>query len=90
MKEAVWLCTLLEKLDFPQITVTIINADNQGCIALAYNPVGHSYTKHIDIWHHFIWKHIKQEEVVFQYIFTKEMLANIFTKALSHKVFVKF
>ena len=49
MKKAVWLYTLLEKLNFPQITATIINTDNQDCIALAYNPVGYSCAKYIDI-----------------------------------------
>ena len=39
-KKAVWLCTLLKELDFPQITATIIKADNQDCIALAHNSVG--------------------------------------------------
>jgi len=81
---------LLEELDFSQITVTIINADNQGCIVLAHNPVSYSHAKHIDIWHYFIQKHIEQGEVTFQYISTKEMLADIFIKALLHEVFVKF
>jgi len=79
---------LLEKLEFYQITATIINADNQSCIVLVHNSVGHSHAKHIGIWHHFI--HIKQGEVAFQYISTKEMLADIFTKALLYEVFVKF
>jgi len=41
-KEAIWLRTLLEELNFTQTTATIIKADNQGCIALAHNPVSHS------------------------------------------------
>jgi len=53
-KEAIWLRTLLTELDFPPITATMIHADNQGCIALANNPVSHSRAKHIDIHHHFI------------------------------------
>ena len=53
-KEAIWLRTLLKELDFPQVTATIIHADNQECIALANNPVSHSHVKHIDICHHFI------------------------------------
>ena len=53
-KEAIWLHTLLTKLDFPPTTATMIYADNQGCIALANNPVSHSRTKHIDICYHFI------------------------------------
>jgi len=53
-KEAIWLRTLLEELNFTQATATIIKADNQSCIALAHNPVSHSQAKHIDIRHHFI------------------------------------
>ena len=41
-REAIWLRTLLEELNFTQTTATIIKADNQGCIALAHNPVSHS------------------------------------------------
>jgi len=53
-KEAIWLRTLLEELNFTQTTATIIKADNQGCIALVHNPVSHSRAKYIDIRHHFI------------------------------------
>ncbi|KAJ3569220.1 hypothetical protein NP233_g5191 [Leucocoprinus birnbaumii] len=41
-KEAIWLRTLLKEIDYPQVDATIIHADNQGCIALAHNPVNHS------------------------------------------------
>jgi len=58
-KEAVWLRTLLTELDFPPTTATVIFANNQGCIALANNPVSHSRAKHIDIHHHFIWEGIE-------------------------------
>ena len=55
-KEAVWLCILLSKLDFPQTTATVIHTDNQGCIALASNPVSYSWAKYIDIWYYFCHK----------------------------------
>jgi len=58
-KKAVWLCTLLEELDFPQITAIIINIDNQDYIILTHNPIGHSCTKYIDIWHRFIQEYIE-------------------------------
>jgi len=41
-KEAIWLLTLLNKLNFPQNNTTIIYTNNQGCIALAHNPISHS------------------------------------------------
>ena len=81
-KEAVWLCTLLTELDFPPTTATVIFADNQGCIALANNPVSHSCAKHIDIRHHFI--------LELKYVSTKDMLADVFTKALPRETFKKF
>ena len=54
MKEAIWLHTLLANLGFHQSTVTVVCADNQGCIVLSCNLVSHSWAKHINIWHHFV------------------------------------
>jgi len=89
-KEAIWLCTLLTELDFPLATATMIYADNQGCIALANNPVSHSRAKHIDIHHHFIRERIERQEIKLNYISTKDMLADVFTKALPRETFKKF
>ena len=46
---------------------TMIYEDNQGCIALAKNPVFHSRTKHIDIKFHFL--HEKIEEGVMKLVY---------------------
>ena len=89
-KEAVWLYILLHELDYSQTMATIIHVDNQGCIALANNPVSHSCAKHIDIQHHFICNHIEQGEVKLHYVPTKDMLADIFTKALPCDAFERF
>jgi len=89
-KEAVWLRTLLRELDLPQKKATIIYADNQGSIALAHNPVSHSRAKHIDIQHHFIRECVERGEVSLDYVSTKEMMADIFTKALPRESFEKF
>lgn len=34
-KKAIWLCTLLDDLGYPQLHAMVIHTDNQGCIALA-------------------------------------------------------
>ena len=52
-QEAAWLQKLLLDLRMPPQPL-IIMEDNQGAIALANNPIGHSRTKHIDIRFHFI------------------------------------
>jgi len=89
-KEVVWLRMLLQELDLPQTKATIIHADNQGSIALAHNPVSHSRAKHIDIQHHFIRERVERGEVSLNYVSTKEMMADIFTKALPCESFEKF
>jgi len=58
-------------------------------IALANNPVFYSHTKHIDICYHFIWECIECWEIRLNYISTKDMLADIFTKVFSHEAFKK-
>ena len=89
-KEAIWLHILLTELDFPPTMATMIHADNQDCIALANNPVSHSHTKHIDICHYFIRECIKRREIRLNYISTKDMLADVFTKALPCEAFKRF
>jgi len=89
-KEAVWLHTLLTELDFSPTQAIVIHADNPGYITLANNPVSHSRAKHIDIKHHFIHEKIKYHKVRLDYVSTKNILADIFIKALSREAFEKF
>src|SRR5947209_15071093 len=70
-KEAIWLRILLKDIGFKQVTVTTIHADNQGCIALAYNPTNHSHAKHIDIRHHFLHERITNQEINLHYMATE-------------------
>ena len=89
-KEAIWLRVLLEEMGFKQISATTIHVDNQGCIALAHNPVNHSRVKHIDIRHHFIRERVASKEVNLRYVSTKDMLADMFTKQLLREAFERF
>jgi hypothetical protein len=72
-KEAIWLRTLLSDLEFPQTSATLINADNQGSIALVKNPVNHARTKHIDIHFHFTPEQIESNEIQVEYGRTGDM-----------------
>lgn len=56
--------------------------DNQGCIALAHNPVHHSRSKHIDLRAHFIREKVSQGVVDLRYVPTDRQLADILTKPL--------
>ncbi|KAK1681913.1 hypothetical protein QYE76_042761 [Lolium multiflorum] len=56
--------------------------DNESAIKIAYNPVQHSRTKHIEIRNHFIRDHVARGDIELIYVPTKDQLADIFTKPL--------
>ena len=61
--------------------------DNESAIKIAYNPVQHSRTKHIEIHHHFIRDHVARGHIELSYVPTKDQLADIFTKPLDEARF---
>jgi hypothetical protein len=47
------------------------------------NPTQRVRTKHIDVQHHFVRERVKNGKVTFEYCLTKDMVADVLTKALS-------
>nr|GFA74404.1 hypothetical protein [Tanacetum cinerariifolium] len=56
--------------------------DNKSAIALCYNNVQHSRSKHIDIRYHFIKEQAENGVIKLYFVNTEYQLADIFTKAL--------
>ena len=52
--EVVWIKSLLAELQVKLSTTPLMWCDNQSAIALAYNPVYHAKTKHVELDIHFI------------------------------------
>jgi hypothetical protein len=63
--------------------------DNESAIRMAYNPIEHSRTKHIDIRHHFLRDHQQKGDIEVFHISTENQLADIFTKPLDEKTFCR-
>jgi len=61
--------------------VTIYN-DNQAAQEIARNPVHRARSKHIDVRHHFVRELIWEGKVKLEYMNTKEMIADMITKAV--------
>ncbi|GJR33920.1 hypothetical protein Tco_1209604 [Tanacetum coccineum] len=59
--------------------------DNKSAIALSYNNVQHSRSKHIDIRFHFIKEHVENGVIELYFVNTEYQLADIFTKALARE-----
>ena len=81
-RELLWLQNFISDITIPLQNPTTLFCDNQSAIRIATTDVIHSRTKHIDIRYHFIRLSIETQVIDLIYCPTKEMLADIFTKAL--------
>ena len=61
--------------------------DNGSAIKIAYNPVQHSRTKHIELKNHFIRDHVACGDIELAYVATEDQLADIFTEPLDEARF---
>ncbi|GJR76759.1 retrovirus-related pol polyprotein from transposon TNT 1-94 [Tanacetum coccineum] len=62
--------------------------EGEAAIAISYNPVQHSRTKHIDVRYHFIKDHVKNGIVELFFVGTEYQLGDLFNKALSEDRFM--
>ena len=88
-KESVWIAAFLDGLGVTIGPVKLVG-DNQGANALALNPEYHARTKHIHGRQRFISEMIEQKKITVAYIPTKDMIADILTKALPRESYERF
>ncbi|GJY13029.1 hypothetical protein Tco_0382338 [Tanacetum coccineum] len=65
----------------------LVSWSSKNAIALCCNNVQHSWSKHIDIRHHFIREQVENGMVELYFVTTDYQLADIFTKALPRERF---
>ena len=66
-----------------------IHCDNTSVVAVAKNPGNHNGTKHIEIRHLYVRHLVDQGRVNIKYCWTEDMIADIFTKSVTTKLFLK-
>ena len=76
-----WLRWLLEDLGVFTSSATPLYCDNQSVIHIAHNDVFYERTKHIEIDCHFIRYHLVHGALKLISVFSKDQLADIFTKS---------
>ena len=64
-------------------TKILIKCNNTSAINLSKNPIQHSKTKHIEIRHYLIRDHVQNEDILLEFVPSKDQLADIFTKPLN-------
>jgi len=88
--KSIWLRRLLNDAGEGQKEATSIKTDNQSTIKLAYNPIFHKNTKHIDTQFHFVREKIQSKEICVDYCNTSDNLGDIFTRPIGRVKFELF
>ncbi|KAM1755844.1 hypothetical protein ACFX12_008126 [Malus domestica] len=82
-----WIQQLLVFLQVPLTSPQVLFCDNLSTIALAFNPVQHQRTKHIEVDVHFVRERVAKKQLYVQFVSSKEQFADILTKRLSSPLF---
>ena len=89
-KEARWLHNFLGELKMNELIKPIdVYSDSQGAIAMTYNPVHRSTTKHIALADHYVREQQEEGVISVSYVDTTSMIADAFTKPLGEAAFLR-
>jgi hypothetical protein len=89
-KEAKWWDKLLTEIGFGRFVRPIdLFSDSKGCIAMTYNPVQRSASKHVDLADHYAREQQEAGTITITYVSTKDMIADLLTKPLAVADFTK-
>lgn len=85
--EGLWVRRVLNDLGV-HITLPIqLYCDNISAIHMIENPIQHDKSKHIEIDRHFIREKIEAKVIQILHVSSQQQVADIFTKAVSIKIF---
>ncbi|GJV86761.1 hypothetical protein Tco_1530699 [Tanacetum coccineum] len=79
--QVIWMRTQLTDYGFHFNKIPIY-CDSTSAMAISYNPVQHTRTKHIAVRYHFIKEHAEKGTIELYFVKTDYQLADLFTKAL--------
>lgn len=83
-QESIWIIHFLNELGITKpIVACLLCRDNETSIIFTKNMESQACTKHIDVQHHSIWELVTKNELFIEWIYSANMLANGFTKALT-------
>ncbi len=87
-REAKWLEHVCTAIGFAAFVRPIdLFSDSKGAIAMTYNPVQRAASKHVDLADHYAREQQDRGTITISYVSTKEMIADLLTKALGRPAF---
>lgn len=84
--ETMWLLSLLKELGLLLKTTPQLLCDNLGATHLSFNPINHSYIKHIQIDFRFVRDLVQQRSIQVHHVHSQDQLASLLTKLLSRQL----
>ncbi|CAH9089473.1 unnamed protein product [Cuscuta europaea] len=88
--EAQWIVYILHDLQIKNSLPITLYTDNKSTYHLAYNPIQHQRTKHIELDCHLIREKINSGLIKLEHISNTYQLADIYTKSLGNPLFKQF
>lgn len=85
--ELLWIKIIPDDLKINWREPMKIYCDKKLAINITYNPIKYDCTKHVEVDKHFLKEKLECELICTPYVFTKNQLANIFTKRLNNHTF---
>ena len=82
LKQLLWISQIFEECEIKVNYPCQVHEDNEGCIAIANNPMAQKRTRHMEIRYHFIRDYVNDEKIKISHCPTTRMLADMLTKAL--------
>ena len=80
--EILWLWNLFDKLNLRIEKLSCLCIDNQSALSIAKNPEHHGRMKHLNLRFFWLWEKVAQQITQMEYVPTKDMPADLLTKAL--------
>lgn len=87
--ELLWIKSLLSELQINITSKTVLRCDNLSIVSLTANPVLHGRSKHIELDLHFVREKVLQGIIEVNHLPNTYQRADILTKALSAKCFLR-
>lgn len=79
--EPAWISRLYEEFEVPNATPIPLKCDNMDSMYIAFNPMYHEQTKHIEIDYQFVCEKVKSGLISLSHVSTNDQKAEILTKS---------
>ena len=89
-RECIWLRMVTSELGWKSLGPTQMFSDSSSALSLMQHPIINGRTKHINVAFHYVREQIENGAIKFDFVPTKRMLADLFTKALPRDTFQGF